>query len=42
MARAPRDGAIAMAAFGAGRTDILPGFVHLLLFATFVLPVFAP
>lgn len=34
--------AVSLATFGAGRTNILPGFVHLVLFATFVFLVFAP
>ncbi len=34
--------AISLATFGSGRTNILPGFVHLVLFATFVFLVFAP
>lgn len=45
----PRDGilvmltfAVSLATFGSGRTNILPGFVHLVMFATFVFLVFAP
>lgn len=34
--------AVSLATFGSGRTNILPGFVHLVLFATFVFLVFAP
>ncbi|QQS11480.1 MAG: ionic transporter y4hA [Rhodospirillales bacterium] len=33
---------VSLVTFGAGRTNILPGFVHLVLFATFVFLVFAP
>ncbi len=33
---------VSLATFGSGRTNILPGFVHLVLFATFVFLVFAP
>ena len=34
--------AVSIVTFGAGRTNILPGFVHLVLFATFVFLVFVP
>jgi Ca2+:H+ antiporter len=34
--------AVSLVTFGGGRTNILPGFVHLLLFAVFVFLVFAP
>jgi Ca2+:H+ antiporter len=34
--------AVSLVTFGAGRTNILPGFVHLILFATFVFLTFAP
>lgn len=34
--------AVSIATFGSGRTNILPGFVHLVLFVTFVFLVFAP
>lgn len=34
--------AVSLATFGSGRTNILPGFVHLVLFATFAFLVFAP
>ncbi len=34
--------AISIVSFGAGRTNILPGFVHLVLFAIFVFLVFVP
>lgn len=34
--------AISIATFASGRTNILPGFVHLILFATFVFLIFAP
>ncbi len=34
--------AVSLVTFGAGRTNILPGFVHLVLFATYTLLVFAP
>jgi Ca2+:H+ antiporter len=34
--------AVSLVTFGAGRTNILPGFVHLILFATFVFLIFAP
>jgi Ca2+:H+ antiporter len=34
--------AISLVTFGGGRTNILPGFVHLVLFAVFVFMVFVP
>lgn len=34
--------AVSIVTFGAGRTNILPGFVHLVLFAVFVFFVFVP
>lgn len=34
--------AVSLVTFGGGRTNILPGFVHLVLFATFVFLVFVP
>jgi len=34
--------AVSLVTFGGGRTNILPGFVHLLMFAVFVFLVFAP
>lgn len=34
--------AVSLITFGSGRTNILPGFVHLVLFATFIFLVFAP
>ena len=34
--------AVSLAALGGGRTNVLPGFVHLVLFATFVFLIFAP
>ena len=34
--------AVSLVTFGGGRTNILPGFVHLILFATFVFLTFAP
>ena len=34
--------AVSLVTFGAGRTNILPGFVHLVLFATFVFLIFVP
>lgn len=34
--------AVSLVTFGAGRTNILPGFVHLVLFATYVFLMFAP
>lgn len=34
--------AVALVTFGGGRTNILPGFVHLILFGTFVFLLFAP
>ena len=34
--------AVSMVTFGGGRTNILPGFVHLALFAIFVFLVFVP
>lgn len=34
--------AVSLVTFGGGRTNILPGFVHLVLFAVFVLMVFMP
>jgi Ca2+:H+ antiporter len=33
---------VSLVTFGAGRTNILPGFVHLVLFATFVFLIFVP
>ncbi len=33
---------VSLATFASGRTNILPGFVHLVLFVTFVFLVFAP
>ena len=33
---------ISLVTFGGGRTNILPGFVHLVLFATFVFLIFVP
>lgn len=33
---------VSMVTFSEGRTNILPGFVHLILFATFVFLIFAP
>jgi Ca2+:H+ antiporter len=33
--------AVSLVTFGAGRTNILPGFVHLVLFATYVFLIFA-
>jgi Ca2+:H+ antiporter len=34
--------AVSLVTFGGGRTNILPGFVHLVLFATYVFLIFAP
>lgn len=34
--------AVSIVTFGGGRTNILPGFVHLVLFASFVFLVFVP
>jgi Ca2+:H+ antiporter len=34
--------AVSLVTFGGGRTNILPGFVHLVLFAIFVFMIFAP
>jgi Ca2+:H+ antiporter len=34
--------AVSLATFGSGRTNILSGFVHLVLFATYVFLIFAP
>jgi Ca2+:H+ antiporter len=34
--------AVSLVTFGGGRTNILPGFVHLVLFVTFVFLIFAP
>jgi Ca2+:H+ antiporter len=34
--------AVSMLTFGGGRTNILPGFVHLVLFGTYVFLVFSP
>lgn len=34
--------AVSLVTFGGGRTNILPGFVHLLLFATYVFLIFVP
>ena len=34
--------AVSLVTFGAGRTNILPGFVHLVLFVVFVFLIFAP
>ena len=34
--------AVSIVTFGGGRTNILPGFVHLALFAIFVFLVFVP
>jgi Ca2+:H+ antiporter len=34
--------AVSLVTFGGGRTNILPGFVHLVLFATFVFMIFVP
>ena len=34
--------AVSLVTFGGGRTNILPGFVHLVLFAVFVFMVFVP
>ena len=34
--------AVSLVTFGGGRTNILPGFVHLVLFAVFVFLVFVP
>ena len=34
--------AVSLVTFGGGRTNILPGFVHLVLFAIFVFFVFVP
>jgi Ca2+:H+ antiporter len=33
---------VSLVTFGGGRTNILPGFVHLVLFAVFVFMVFVP
>ena len=33
---------VSLVTFGGGRTNILPGFVHLVLFATYVFLIFAP
>lgn len=33
---------VGLVTFGGGRTNILPGFVHLVLFATFVFMIFVP
>jgi Ca2+:H+ antiporter len=33
---------VSLVTFGAGRTNILPGFVHLVIFATFVFLIFVP
>lgn len=33
---------VSLVTFGGGRTNILPGFVHLVLFATFVFMIFVP
>jgi len=34
--------AVSLVTFGGGRTNILPGFVHLVLFATFIFLIFVP
>ena len=34
--------AVSLVTFGGGRTNILPGFVHLVLFETFVFLIFVP
>lgn len=34
--------AVSLVTFGSGRTNILPGFVHLILFAAFIFLIFAP
>ncbi|HEX9557357.1 MAG TPA: ionic transporter y4hA, partial [Reyranella sp.] len=34
--------AVSLVTFGGGRTNILPGFVHLVLFAIFVFMIFVP
>ena len=34
--------AVSFVTFGGGRTNILPGFVHLVLFATFIFLIFVP
>jgi Ca2+:H+ antiporter len=34
--------AVSLVTFGGGRTNILPGFVHLVLFAVFVFMIFVP
>ena len=34
--------AVSLVTFGGGRTNILPGFVHLVLFAIFVFLIFVP
>ena len=34
--------AVSLVTFGGGRTNILPGFVHLVLFAVYVFMVFVP
>ncbi|HYX01994.1 MAG TPA: ionic transporter y4hA, partial [Reyranella sp.] len=34
--------AVSLVTFGGGRTNILPGFVHLVLFAIFVFLLFVP
>ena len=34
--------AVSLVTFGGGRTNILPGVVHLVLFATYVFLIFAP
>ena len=33
---------VSLVTFGGGRTNILPGFVHLVIFATFVFLIFVP
>ncbi|HEY6717461.1 MAG TPA: ionic transporter y4hA, partial [Reyranella sp.] len=33
---------VSLVTFGGGRTNILPGFVHLVLFAIFVFLIFVP
>ena len=34
--------AVSLVTFGGGRTNILPGFVHLVLFVIYVFLIFAP
>ena len=34
--------AVSLVTFGGGRTNILPGFVHLVIFAVFVFLIFVP